>query len=207
MNDKYLKILNRFCAKDDFRLDWIKNINNAYDKTVATNGIILVAVPKISDEYKDVTEKISHIYPMQSNINIKYLINKIEEQAKTYWPVVIKCKACEGSGEVEFSFDYDYQIHTLTGTCPVCDGSGENKENKTYYRFQETVVSLEQINGLYYIAKSVGVKEITLVYSSAGSPCGVFQIGELDVVTAGRKIVKDGDTIIEVIGANLGDLQ
>lgn len=105
----------------------------------ATNGRILIMVNPdcVSEEYKPL-DMGGHLPVRDFNTDILILVSDIEkafgklpqEPEVTITYEKHECPECGGEGTVEAEYyaNYDNEDYTISGTCPICDGSGELEE-------------------------------------------------------------------------------
>ncbi len=197
--DVYEAVLRIFTSKDDLR-EWMKNPFIVGDKAVATNGYSLVAVPKWSGDYEK-SEKTKMVYPVEPNCN-KIINTEQIKDAFSKVPLVddyeeiseqLKCKECNGYGEVEWEYDGDKRTYTLDADCPVCDGAGISLEKtkrhngKKIYDYSKQIIisdsrfALSRIEDLLRVAELLEEDKVALIYQKPSSTC-LFKIKDVDVL-------------------------
>ena len=194
---RYLSIHSQFVSKDEMR-GWMKESFNVADKTVSTNGWALIATPKI-DEYEDKTEKVKTVYPMPKLFDQQITIEELKNKLNTvplvdcYDEIEKECDACNGSGYVDFTFDYGLKEYELGGDCPVCDGEGitQKKSDKPkgkkeydynkYGRIGNSVFNIHRIEELIFIAETIE-ENIIHVLNQKEFNSSLFQIGEVEII-------------------------
>lgn len=92
--------LHDFCAKDDPR-KYLKKPFNLDDKTIATNGHILIAVTRLSEfDNAEAAEKVGDIIKkhMSHKFNDFYKLPKIDFEK-------FRCEKCDGSGVSDWCYE------------------------------------------------------------------------------------------------------
>ena len=206
----FLEILNEFVSQDDLR-PWMKSPFNAFDKTLATNGHVLIATPKIS-EYIDYTDSkdgyfntfstlvIKHIYPVVHNIEKYYEVTSLKKalakcpMLEEYDSIIHKCNACNGDGVVDYEFIHNGKTHIIEEDCPICDGVGEiekksDKPNgKLHYderkliKLNDSTFSVLRIAEIIFVANKLNRGVITLVYNIGNKQPCLFKIDDLEML-------------------------
>lgn len=196
LNDIYLKILNKIAKKDNFT-DWMEKPFNAFGKSIATNGYCLVATP-MCGEFINRDDIIKSIYPFEFNLNKKIKLQEIKDKLALI-PIVDcydekeeECDACDGSGTVDFEFEYSRKTYEMEGECPVCEGEGtilqksktpNGKKELDYNKLIQIglcAFHLERIEEIIYIAESIGVDEVVMVYQKLHNRPSLFLIGDIE---------------------------
>lgn len=191
-NNVYLQILNRFKAKDDMRM-WMSESFNVGEKTVSTNGYILVATP-LQEGFDDKSNKTTGVYPVDIIMDKKISTIELKEKLKDFPKVDCfdeeeeKCDACEGFGEVDFVFSHGSKDYEIEEECPVCEGSGiinslskkpNGKKELDYNKFfgiAKSVFNLARVEELLEVAEILKSNEITLVNQT------LFKIKDVEVL-------------------------
>lgn len=166
---------------------------------MATDNHILIKVDKslLKGEYQKA--KKPNLAPIIENGNIRLTLSQLEEvlsicpqeEEEEEIAPAISCRHCDGEGMVEWEFyDADNHIHTKNDECPICQGSGNERDaifRKTGRSLPEYEIPIE-IDGVimnaYYIGaivesmKQLGISEIrhTGIYKDAIP--NVFRIAE-----------------------------
>ena len=197
VRQRYLSIHSQFVSKDGMR-EWMKEPFNVGNKTISTNGWALISTPKI-DEYEDKTDKVKTVYPMPKLFDKEITIEELKAKLKTvplidcYDEIEKECDACNGSGYVDFTFDYGLKEYELEGDCPVCDGNGiiESKSDKPngkkeydyskYGRIGNSIFNLNRIEELILIAETMEENTIHILNQKDFNP-SLLQIGEIEII-------------------------
>lgn len=169
------------------------------DYVMATDNHILIKVDKslLKGEYQEA--KKPNLAPIIENGNIRLTLSQLEEalskcpqeEEEEEVAPAIPCRHCDGEGTVEWEFeDKDLHTHYQTDECPICKGSGNEREaivRKTGRSFPEYNIPI-LVDGVilnaYYIGaivetmKQLGISEIrhTGIYKDAIA--NVFRIAE-----------------------------
>lgn len=142
MEDK-LKILEKIKSRT-------YRYNSYYKKgdyIFVTDGVFLVKLPESHFEHlckDDIDTKFDNIdraFKHPSYLDMKLTndeFNHIYENIPVTYHHTI-CSACQGTGSVDFIFEYDRHDYINTDKCPVCGGSGVLEDDK------------EDIDPKYYI--------------------------------------------------------
>jgi len=211
LGNVFFEILNNFCSKDELR-PWMKHPFNAFERTLSTNGWVLISVPKIS-EYEDKTELIKNVFPVIHNIEKHYEVEKLEKAlAKCpteddFDSVITKCDACNGDGVVDFEFTFKGKTYDIEDDCPVCDGEGEIEtfsnipNGKKRYdetkliKVNECGLSAWRISDIIFVAKKLKQKTITLIHNTSPLSSCLFRIGDVEMLVMPSNIGTDADVI------------
>lgn len=159
----------------------------------ASDGHVLISIPEdelalrynSSEEYPD-GDKIISDMEKETLRSIKVDIETLaKELAKCRFEadkLVLKCKECKGSGNVEWEYeDREYNSHYLTENCPLCDGTGKDEQMHPYPKMiaspldkDENIIQIAvgdlffhpyQLYRLFMVAVSKGQKEIEIFYN------------------------------------------
>jgi hypothetical protein len=163
---------------------------NVGDKTCATNGYVLIAIPKEGD-YEDKSEKVKGVYPVDPatyNCKKEYSLNQLKEALKAITMVdeidYDECNECNGEGVVE----WEYSRYTMDLECPVCNGAGcfEKKTGEKTFDGNDNI----EINGYYFtgfrlkeiidVCDWQQVNKVTLLRSSIKG--SLFHIGNCEMI-------------------------
>lgn len=99
----------------------------------------------------------------------------------------IKCIECDGDGEVE----WEYEHHTKTDDCPVCDGSGFSSRTKlvpngkktfpkyAYVTIDGVFFNINILKSIFEAQKMIGDEIISLNIVTKNKPA-LFKIGNYD---------------------------
>lgn len=127
--------LNDFCCKDDYR-DYLREPFSIGDRTIATDGSVLISVPRCTDNeaigsFKDA---------------IKRLLNELQDQEFMPLPDVSMpdqsdCPGCKGTG------------HAKRTECPECEGEGEAIAETDHNEYE---VLCKTCKGDGFVLSSVG---------------------------------------------------
>lgn len=206
----YLEILNKFCSQNEFR-PWMNHPFNAFGKTFATNGMVMIATPQIS-EYLDYADKIKNVYPIVHNMEKTYDVAALEAAlAKcptedVFDSVIRKCNACNGDGVVDFEFTYNGKTYEIEEDCPVCDGegeietfsdipNGEKRYKNKFIKINECGLSACRVADIVFVANKLKQANITLIYNlNQLSPC-LFKIGDVEMLVMPNMISTKADVI------------
>jgi hypothetical protein len=211
LGNVFFEILNNFCSQDELR-PWMKHPFNAFGKTLATNGWVLIATPKIS-EYLDNTDKIKNVYPVVHNMQKIYDVATLET-ALAKFPtedefdsVISKCNACNGDGVVDFEFSYNGKTYEIEEDCPVCDGEGEIEtfsdvpNGKKRYdetkliKINECGLSAWRVADIVFVANKLKQKTIKLINNTSPLSSCLFKIGDIEMLVMPSNIGTDADVI------------
>ena len=204
--EKYLAALKSVLGQHIYR-PWMENPFHAGDRTVSSNGHMIISVPKFGD-YDDHYKKVSSYLALQKNMDlvinisdIKKIIDQIPLVAGT---LISPCECCNGGGEVEYEFYYGRKRYTEDLPCPVCDGQGEVEtkgEEKTIdfskqIRIGNSTFNVSRILELIQIYDILDEKSITLVRQIAPEMASVFKIGDADVIVMPAIELNRNDTYV-----------
>lgn len=130
MNTIHQQLLDLYVSKDELRM-WLNNPFSANGKTIASDANSLIAIPEFDESLPNYDDKIKAIYPFVENCN--YNISALEIKAAIdkwdmfdcYDETTKKCDACDGDGEVTFTFEHGRREFEIEEDCPICLGEGE----------------------------------------------------------------------------------
>lgn len=156
---------------------------------MASDTHILIKISKslLSQKYEEATKP--QIPKIKPNANIRLTYKQLEKALSNYAheaeeeeiTPAVRCTECAGSGIVDWEYrDSHYHFHYNQDECPICRGTGNEKEAVTRLTGRSfPVISPLEINGVifntYYIGviletmKQLGLTEIyhTGVYPGA----------------------------------------
>lgn len=166
---------------------------------MATDCHILIKVDKnlLKEKYEEATKP--NLYPIEPNRNVRLNLSQLErailkyplEEEEEEIAPAVPCPHCDGEGFVEWQFeDKNGYIHTSDDTCPVCNGTGNQraaKIRKTGRKFPKYNLTM-MVDGIpfnaYYIAviaesmKQLGISEIYHTRVCEGANPNIFKIAE-----------------------------
>ena len=122
--------LATFCYKDDEMRPELQQPFTVGDFTYATDGRILIRVPRLDGVEKGCHDKWTACpskYFSETLIGpvwlpVPELPAREPDRPCTKCDGKPVCAACRGDGSVEYEFWHGPTKHTLYGTCPLCDG-------------------------------------------------------------------------------------
>lgn len=185
-------LLGQFTSNDELRPVFM--FPNLKDGLVcASDGHVLISIPEdelalkynSSEKYPDCDKIISDM-EKETLRGIKVDIETLaKELAKCRFEadkLVLKCKECKGSGNVEWEYeDRECNTHYLTEDCPLCDGEGKDEQKHPFPKMitstrdkDENIVQIAvgdllfhpyQLYRLFMVAVSKGQKEIEIFYN------------------------------------------
>jgi len=159
----------------------------------ASDGHVLISIPEdeLTLQYNSV-EKYPNGHKLVSDMeketlrSIKVDIETLgKELARCRFEadkLIIKCKECNGSGNVEWEYeDRERDTHYRTEDCPLCDGTGEDEQNHPFPKMivslldkDENIIKITvgdllfhpyQLYRLFIVAVSKEYKEIEIFYN------------------------------------------
>ena len=197
MNEVYISILNRITSVDAYR-DWLRYPFNAYGKSFATNSYSLVATPLCGD-FVNHEDKLKNIYPLTPNMDKLITLDLLREKLATF-PLIDcfdeteqKCKACDGSGMVDFEFYFDRNCYETESDCPVCEGEGNTlqisdipngKKELDYSKFfciGNSDFYVGRIEELIFVAEALK-SDVRLIYQTMPNKASLFAIGDVELL-------------------------
>jgi predicted Zn-ribbon and HTH transcriptional regulator len=94
-----------------------------------------------------------------------------------------KCKSCNGSGIVNFEYNYNNEEFIKKSDCPVCDGDGKNSNLDDFHMdILDCRLSTNAINTLLYTANILSEPTITLNHQTTASRASLFKIGNVNTL-------------------------
>jgi len=197
LSEIYLSILDKIKSYD-FLHEWMTKPFNAFGKSMATNGYILVTVPA-SGNFTNQEEKITNVYPFKHHIEKTITLSELKEKLSEF-PVVdcfdekqSECNACYGKGTVEFEFEHRCKSYSIEGECPICEGEGtliqESKtpngkkqfDYKQFFGIGNSIFRVERIEELLFIANALN-QDINLVSQESSTKPSIFTVGEIEIL-------------------------
>jgi hypothetical protein len=191
-------LLEKFIAIES-KTTWMRKPFIYDGKIAATNGhaIIIIDDNRLLQKYGRIPEMSNKIdFALKDCINEQHVL-KVADFQKAYdlwlkFPVYktisSPCDACNGTGLVEFVFDYDNVDYETTDTCPICDGNKTiediSKEETGQYILSDQC-SVKVLNGhftgkflesILFLTNELCVTEITSLFKSGYFGAHMFQI-------------------------------
>ena len=161
-------LLNLYTSSDDIRpLLMFPNLSNGIVYATDSNGLISIPESELSLKY-NTNEKYPNAQKVIDDLLAKSLSSykvKVSDLAKELTKArlkvdkdSIKCKECNGSGNVEFEYeDKTGSMHYIDGDCPICDGKGSSEKESRFARIKLSMIENEDgnqvaisINDLYF---------------------------------------------------------
>jgi hypothetical protein len=199
-------ILNLFTSSD---IEKLTEPNLIDDVVCATDSKVLISIPKdeVLLNYKSnlaFPNALNVIRNMEENIkgSIKVRLADIAPQLALARLEVDrkynKCKECDGTGEVEWEYRGKERDYCENYECPVCNGSGEDKNNESHNfprvslsecKDNDDLLTINikhlkfhpfQIYRLFMAAVLSGLKEIEIFYTDKLET--ITYIGNIKVV-------------------------
>lgn len=143
-----------------------------------------------------------HVFNKERNRDEKFTLAAM---VKTYESIPMvdeeRCRACYGCGKVDF--EWEEEIYTETGTCPVCGGTGYvkssefRKDDRYMVRISEdcTPVKQEYFGIIVEVMKTLGLDSIRLV--TFDSYAYIFETGEGVRFAVGSCVPGDNNIVTE----------
>lgn len=161
-------------------------LSDGYVCATETHRVIMIKPEICKGEYKPNNLHVLKVLTPR-NIDITLTLAKLkkalgrvssEKEMKTIRPA-IKCKDCDGDGEVEWSYeDKDGYTHEDYHTCPVCNGTGNSSPaieeptgrmipvNEAVIGIYENIFNANQILALCDAMELLGIDKCKYVASS-----------------------------------------
>ena len=199
--DIYNEILYHFADQNDDLRQWMKSPFNSGDKTFATDGKRLVAVPQI-EGFEDQSSKIKGIYPMLSSMDFIIPVIELKDKLSNF-PMVDsfdetedenECSACDGTGEIELAFYHNSKSYNIPATCPVCDGdglvnqtkrisNGKKEIDKTkFFQIGVCFFTPKSIEEVIFIAEKIEAESVNIVSQIGDTSPNLFKIKEVELI-------------------------
>lgn len=203
-------LLNLFTGNDELRPNMM--FPNLKDGVVcASDGYVLICIPEdeltlkynTSENYPNAVKLISD-FEDEPTCSIKVEVESLaKELAKCRLEVdkfILKCKECNGSGNVEWEYeDNNRETHYTQHDCPLCDGTGQDKRNHPFARIHllsfendgDTIFQIKigdlyfhpfQLYRLFMVAMLKGYKEIEIFYKKHEYGQTVSYFGKIKVL-------------------------
>jgi hypothetical protein len=202
--NKYDQAIKEFVYRSypDKTKEWMKAPFTYKNYVMATNGHIMCRIPETlpEDKYVELIEGKTVKYPEEANTNIvldvNYLLYKLSDLPRIdeydYIGQDVDCKCCEGSGLVDFKFEYKGKCYTESFDCPICKGDGLEEKIRSIPNGNKIIDKDEYICkiGIYHyscyyislivkVAHSLELKEILLSHQKSENGLSVFKIGKV----------------------------
>lgn len=177
-------------------------LSDGYVCATETHRLILIKPDICNREYKPNNLHVLKVLN-PNNIDITLTLAKLkkavervssEKEMKTIRPA-IKCKHCEGNGEVEWEYeDKDGYTHQDDFTCPVCNGTGNSSpaieeptgrmipSETAVIGIYEHIFRADNILALCDAMELLGIDKVKYVTSSAASGNTFILTDEITVV-------------------------
>lgn len=209
MKNKYEEVLNIFTAKEDRPYtEWMRKPFELDDKAIATdtysmaliNRNLLNNIAKIPDlNKKSVATVIEMAKARVTNVvtieQLDIAINAcplVDEYVDSDYDSA--CKACNGFGNVGWSFMFKNRDYQYQHDCPVCDGEGSvvltreiSTGNKTPDKSKLITIGLATFNvdiiqKLFETAEILAESEIKVISQNNNHTATIFQIGNVEII-------------------------
>lgn len=160
------ELLNMFCDKSYSNpLRSNPFFNTKYNEVWSTDGHVLIRIKpeRLVGEYPKGELNLPPLEcPCKKKITIDAINKALNECPKVDEEIIVqdavKCKECDGSGEVYWEYT-DYHGHTYErlSDCPICNGTGEIKPEKTKKTGKQITKEDAVINigNGYFFAKNI----------------------------------------------------
>lgn len=190
-------ILPFFCADDELRPQ-MKQISLEGDLVAASNGHIAIMLPRkaCTKEYTAIENypNITKLYEEKAIARTHSVTIKTDDLIKmltiTKWirsSKMVKCKECEGSGQV----DWEYKGWGKEDDCPSCYGDGHvgkdpiefgilHTDGKFSISIADVSFSADYLHIIAISASMLRVDEIQLDFSTNGT--AIFHLGEARIL-------------------------
>jgi len=209
--NNYDKVLD-LCKSNDELRPFMTEPFLIGDLVYSTNGYVLCRIDKskVERQYQDCQHSSplsieSMFYQKLFNdgkVEFGIITPEIIEQIKSVAPMVDEyedkgedkdCEACDGSGQVDYEFDYEGRTYYHEDDCPLCDGDGL-REKKTQIptgkktiskeglvKIGESYFRMEMINILFAISELMQ-SDIKINTLPKGTERCQFGIKDIDVI-------------------------
>lgn len=160
-----METLKKFTTDDELR-PWMQNVNIVGKYAYATDGIILVRklitdnIPQsdIPDIVKNSFDVLFEKFAVKNNIDSDFVLNKLLEYKTepVYHQYFVDCKECEGSGLVQYVYEYNGSDYTIDGECPACNGNCGSMTNRDKIESYDFITDLRaKFDGMTFKPKYV----------------------------------------------------
>lgn len=211
-------LLNLFTGNDEYRPAMM--FPNLRDGIVcASDGHALIYIPEseltlkynTSEKYPNAVKLISD-FEKESLCSIKVEVETLAKELTKCRlkadKLILKCKECNGSGNVEWEYeDNSRETHYTQHDCPLCDGTGQNEKNHPFSRIRilsfehdgDTIIQINigdlyfhpfQIYRLFMVAALKGYKEIEIFYNKEQYGQTVTYFGNVKVMVIAMLNIK-----------------
>jgi len=210
IHKKYLSILNHFT---DPERNWMSALFTAGKWLGATDAHTCALVENWGLEAPDQMENLKVLLPFEYEMKKKFSVADLAKRTDSI-PFKIaeiedfKCGACDGDGEVEFEFNFGSKNYTTKDTCPICNGTGEDKTNRKLKRgdriypsshaiqIEKSILKARDVDLLINIARKLEESEITLIKQGFINNKNYFKIGEFIIIILPIQIGHEEYTIV-----------
>lgn len=207
--NKYVQFLNTVTVEDPFR-PWMETPFRYKDKIVATNAMVMVAMPvdmagEMTFPNQDsIASKIDSVFSGYKPVS-KLLPLEIMDKIESLCPLVDelnlieeaeRCKTCDGEGTVEWWFEN----FEKEDDCPVCHGQGETGED----RYEKTGKQIKDVHAVFTLFSTMFAYGVLkpLIELSRLMDSSAHLVGEI----SGRQLLFEvGDVQIVLCGVTYGD--
>lgn len=214
----YKEILQQFTYKPERdSYQWLKQPFIANKRCMASNTIDAVTTPLVSiDGLKDLSEKVKHFYPAESNLNRVVWVEEIEAKlaelpsTDDYHETSVECGACAGHGDIDHTFWYAGTGYDLVFDCPVCKGIGQRvtrsdkptgvklyNENQ-YFGIGNSAFTGYRIEKILWLAKKLNVNEVVFTSQVAANKPTVLTIGAVELLIMPAQLSEKSELVVKI---------
>lgn len=214
--EQMLQVLHMLTAKDD-NLEWLNSPFNACGKTMASDRIILIAFPQFENEFPDLTEKISPLYPRKHQLNIKLYEEDIDDiyNAISRVPYELPetiigdtCNCCNGKGTVNYAYTneniFPAKRYERAFMCPACLGCGmevldsiiRTYEDGYYIKIRRAYFHPNVFSKILHLSAFLSLP-ISLVHQKSATDYSIFLLGDsIEILAMPCNVEMDSDGVV-----------
>ena len=207
--NNYDKLLRYFADQSSFH-DYAQEPFIQGEYVYATDGKICIQIRKDlpSDEF-EIRDKPNtlNLFTKEKNqdriITLEMLKRAMDSIPKANFE---KCPACDGTGKVDFEFEFSCKTYTTREECPACGGSGDQHSFSPIPNYKycvclipgENSVKQTYVHQLMWCMFSLEVKSIRVVYYDGYMYTLEISDGVQVAIGASFPSVTDGDLTINI---------
>jgi hypothetical protein len=196
-------LLNAFVSVEN--RGWMKTPFYLDNMAIATDANTLIffdkkLVPDLQECKESTKKSVLAILPTERNQSFVIKTNDLQEAFdKNECGGYAECKACYGSGVVDYEFNFNNKYFKNEDECPICDGLGKFSSLENFFiDIKECRIKATNINMLLFTAKKLESETIELVLQTAPNKPNIFKIKEVEILTMSQTKFEGQNVILNL---------